>query len=527
MSKSKKHIELDLNFLGKDDDDVNESGEVDKKHEKEPHALNKDTKGHKADSPSFPEPDKHQEKEPSSLSKTIANNISVIFVVAVVAVTVLMVFIVAKQERPSTTKAVTNLTTNETQTSNAVLPKTEDKPVVFKLISDLNDLYGTTVVRTIKIGAIEFKIYPGQNYPSDYKAGYFKINKNEENIFSNEHDSTGTVYGLIDFQYGNSRYVLIQDYSGGAHCCWTINLFKVDLPDRVKHISSIDLGNGLINSDSLIFKNNTLYLKIPDDRYAYFHTGYASSFFFDQYYKLDGDKLILTNNDFRDEFLQNASTCKNNLNATNDSGEKDFGTWFSNLTCYVTYLLLGEKRQFALEEFDSIYQKYSGGRIIKDEYSGEYLSSEKLKSELLHIYDDKAYANHGIDRFVKGVLGGLEVEKRGTDIAAEYSCPDALSYRTEAIKPSENIQSIKEAQQEIELHNNEIDRLKIELEKHKVYPSLPQYEIDRYNKLVNSYNAKLTSFKRDLENYNLRVDRFNAQVNAYNDYLGKNCTRKR
>jgi len=222
-------------------------------------------------------------------------------------------------------------------------------------------------------------------YPPDfenYQFGYFEVYNKKEKIYSST--PTYLVSDLLAFQYQENKYIIISDYSGGAHCCFEEYVFFLNKANELKLIAVLDLGNTHLSEDSLFIKNKALYLKIFDDRFAYFYTPFASSYFFVQYFKIAADQLILSNNDFPEEYLSEALRCEEELNQELEQEEKEelFEFYSPLLACLTTNYVLAGQEEEAWQKFD----RYS--RQVPLNYYTE-IDLEQFKQELKEILELK------------------------------------------------------------------------------------------------------------------------------------------
>ncbi len=67
-----------------------------------------------------------------------------------------------------------------------------------------------------------FKIYPLNIDKNEF--GYFEAYNNSEKIYTS--GKNYNVNDLFAFEYNKNKYIIVGDYSGGAHCCTTDYIFK-------------------------------------------------------------------------------------------------------------------------------------------------------------------------------------------------------------------------------------------------------------------------------------------------------------
>lgn len=230
----------------------------------------------------------------------------------------------------------------------------------YSIIDELNFIKEKSV-KEYKIGTALFKIFP----QLEMNFGHFEAyNNKNQRIYSSE--PVYAISDLLSFEYKNNKYIVLQEYSGGAHCCFRAFIFILDAENNLNLIETLDLGNASISKDNLLYKDGKLYLLVDDDRFAYFYTPYAGSYFFKKYYLIEGDKLIIKNSDFKEKYINEAAGCKNELNSyfekltKGEVSDSSFG--FELLSPYLTcltanYILAGEEER-AWQELGEIYSAH-------------------------------------------------------------------------------------------------------------------------------------------------------------------------
>lgn len=268
-------------------------------------------------------------------------------------------------------------------------PQNENQPAQQASFSVLDDkqFLDSDTVESYKLGTAEFKIYPLKEDPT-MTGGWFEAINNGQRIFAS--NPNYRVAGLLTFEFAGSKYVVIRDFSGGAHCCDTDYLFRLSDNNNLKLIKTFDMGNGFIVKDSLVFTNNKLYFKLGDDRFAYFHVPYSASYMFVQYYELKGDQVALANQDFKEELIKNAKECETSLSAMVKKKTNDFEEWFVQLLCYMANYMLAGQEETASQGFDIYFKAFSGEAAVKDSF-GTTLEPEKLKKEIFDSLEDKRF----------------------------------------------------------------------------------------------------------------------------------------
>lgn len=229
-------------------------------------------------------------------------------------------------------------------------------------------------------GTAEFVVYPPNL--ETFEFGYFEAYNNGEKVYS-----TTPLYMITDllaFEYNGNKYIIISEYSGGAHCCFEEYIFLLDKNNDLELIGILDLGNAHILEDSLFMKDENLYIKIFDDRFAYFYTPYISSYFFIQYLKIEQDNLIASNNNFQEDYLKEAIRCENNLKEQLEQEIEEFESYSPLLVCItINYLLAGQEQE-AWQKFEQYSVQVPLGRY------GTSVNLEDFKQGLIQLYQSES-----------------------------------------------------------------------------------------------------------------------------------------
>lgn len=257
-------------------------------------------------------------------------------------------------------------TQDAAQTQQAVLSVLDEK-----------DFGSSNKVETYGMGSISFKLYPWVDGANT--AGYFEVYQNGIKIFSSQPNYQ--VNGILAFVFGENKYVMVKDYSGGAHCCDTDYLFRINKSGEVKLIRTFEMGNATISKENLLAKNNKLYLVLTDDTFQYFHVPFAYSYFFPQYFQLNGDAVTLANNDFADVITKTAEDCKVKVAKAPVQPDEDGNYWLNSAVCYIANYALVGKQATALAEFDGFFNKFFPTGTGKDAF-GETITRAGVKKEI-------------------------------------------------------------------------------------------------------------------------------------------------
>lgn len=250
---------------------------------------------------------------------------------------------------------------NNSQTQSVALSILDDK-----------DFTGSVKTESYKMGSVEFRMYNSADIIKS--PGYFEVYEGVKKIFASKPNYK--IGGLLAFAFGENTYVVVKDYSGGAHCCDTDYLFRINVDSQVKLIKTFDMGNMTISKDSLLVKNNKLYLALLDDSFQYFHVAYVDSYFFTQYYQLNGDVVVSANKDFAPDLIKTAEDCRDKI--IHDT--KD--TWLNDFLCYAANYALVGKQDAAMADFNGFFNKFFPSDTGKDAF-GEVIKRDALKQEII------------------------------------------------------------------------------------------------------------------------------------------------
>src|SRR4030042_2760081 len=108
----------------------------------------------------------------------------------------------------------------------------------------------------------------------------------------------GWFSGFSRQEAGPVTYWLVEDYSGGAHCCTSHHFFCQPHPQAaVRFLGTINLGHAdpTYYQEQLSCKDGMVYHKDFDGRFAYFLTGFAMSgaMFFPRFHRLTPEGISL------------------------------------------------------------------------------------------------------------------------------------------------------------------------------------------------------------------------------------------
>lgn len=185
------------------------------------------------------------------------------------------------------------------------------------------------------------------------------VEDGQKTIFSKKYPNSVSSVSKISFN--NKDIVLVNYYSGGAHCCSSVIPYLIEDKIIVEG-KYLDLGNiDIFNGDTFFIKDERLFTSSTDDRFAYFEMDYGSSgeMFFPSYYELTINPLEFVN---RNELFVNM-----------------YSKLYSNSQLEVKKII--NKENCATDEF----KKYPLFASLVSRYTNGFLSGverDKLKSEL-------------------------------------------------------------------------------------------------------------------------------------------------
>lgn len=124
---------------------------------------------------------------------------------------------------------------------------------------------------------------------------------------------------------GIAKYWMIEEYTGGVHCCTRYHFFARPEPKSpLKYLGATrgSEGETPYYEGAFIFRNGEVYFEDVDIRFVYFHTSYTdSNLFIPCFYHLAPSSIRIDNKTFKDRYLKEAhgveDEIKENLDARN------------------------------------------------------------------------------------------------------------------------------------------------------------------------------------------------------------------
>jgi hypothetical protein len=170
------------------------------------------------------------------------------------------------------------------------------------------------------------------------------------------------------FSYKDYKYLVINSYSGGTHCCASNYIFVLKPKNDLKYVSSLMSEHHYLNISTLMIKNNKIYIKFSN-YLGYFRGPYSSGFPIKDYYLLNDDKIIDAHYEFKEEYLKKAK----------QRSKECFSKEESDITCIgevvYNYLRAGEEK-IAQETAEKFFNKFPD---IKDGWGNKITLEEFMK----------------------------------------------------------------------------------------------------------------------------------------------------
>lgn len=121
-----------------------------------------------------------------------------------------------------------------------------------------------------------------------------------------------------DFSGIGNKELVIEYYTGGAHCCFILNICSIQ-NDNFTVLDSLYLGNAGYRIEDLN-NDGELELIAGNDMFAYAFTNYAQSRFAIQIYKFKNSRLIPANKEFENEVLAHIKVLNDELKEYTKNG---------------------------------------------------------------------------------------------------------------------------------------------------------------------------------------------------------------
>jgi hypothetical protein len=179
---------------------------------------------------------------------------------------------------------------------------------------------------TFKTGKYVFNsVYDTAEYCS-----ILTITNSGSQIYKSDCSDKISAISEIDFEGAGKKKILIEYYTGGAHCCNILNIGELRGNSFV-FLDSLYLGNAGYEIKDLD-KDGELEIVSSNDMFAYAFTNYAQSRFPIAIYKFQNNKFHFVNEDYENEVLAHVKELKSELNeyksfdCPKDANEDTFNT---------------------------------------------------------------------------------------------------------------------------------------------------------------------------------------------------------
>lgn len=171
---------------------------------------------------------------------------------------------------------------------------------------------------------------------------------------------------LYAIKHGDTGYLFIEMWTGGMHCCFPVSVYSVS-SSRTQHLKTFELGHANFDPERDLFtRSGHLYYRMLDTRFAYFHVSFASSIFYDRYFRITPDHITERNQRFRDAYLAKAKRHRecfmDVINASNEKYDSSIvdtamESWLPQLLGYTVNLIMAGKSERAWDGFHRLYGK--------------------------------------------------------------------------------------------------------------------------------------------------------------------------
>lgn len=233
---------------------------------------------------------------------------------------------------------------------------------------------------------VDFKPYNLENEESNLKYRLFYQGKEKYN------STKQTFFSQIYFQPAEkdnpNPYIIIQTYSGGAHCCTSFYIYTwLDGEFVQTSMEDLNSGGGIFQD---LKGNNTVQFVTNDNSFLYAFSSYAGSYPPSLIYDVEKGQLIENTRNYREHLRE---TANNMLSAFKEGKENNYEV-NGVLAGYVAQkILLNEYEEawnFMLENFDRTDE--NGLAIYDAEYNqiGEY---PDFPTALKSFLQERGYLN--------------------------------------------------------------------------------------------------------------------------------------
>lgn len=266
---------------------------------------------------------------------------------------------------------------------------TESQPACVRFVSDMQftDIAGSPGPISADGGVgVEFELSPVNQQG---KLPGFSIGRRGLNVFDRgqriHHLAESFYVSLTCVARGSATYWVVEEYTGGTHCCNRHHFFSKSGPhESIRYVgSSFGTMNPLDNP--WVCRGKNLYFEDSDVRFVAFHTKYAGSrLYIPRFYRLTPSSVVVHNRTFRDvyrdeiaeinwEIEEKARSRTSKVSAiVSKTDDRPFSDELGQLIVQKTilYLFSGEKRkawETFIRDIKSHYETTEGADILKRE----------------------------------------------------------------------------------------------------------------------------------------------------------------
>ncbi|HMS34815.1 MAG TPA: hypothetical protein PKC91_12095 [Ignavibacteria bacterium] len=192
-----------------------------------------------------------------------------------------------------------------------------------------------------------------------------RILKNDKTVFKNVYEERIADIKEYDLNNDGNREILIEMYSGGAHCCTSLYLGRF-IKDKFIFTDTVFWGNSYYSVEDLD-KDGKLEISGSSDMFAYAFTNYAETKFPLMIYRYNGSKFVNVTSDYKQMINNQLEEFRHELRESYDTGfkcmeidEDTFNTEAGSVKILLAvivadYYLLGEVNK-GYELVDSVYK---------------------------------------------------------------------------------------------------------------------------------------------------------------------------
>jgi hypothetical protein len=159
-------------------------------------------------------------------------------------------------------------------------------------------------------------------------------------------DSYYLGYALL--KSGGSSFWMIEEYTGGAHCCARYHFFAQPAPGgRLRYLGATQGSSEGLADAPFTCGDGAVYFGDEDIRFLYFHTPYSASILaIPTHYRLDATSLTVDNRPFRENFLADVQEM-----------EKDISEAVRKRSARPESILLNDDSEFFSDELGQLLAK--------------------------------------------------------------------------------------------------------------------------------------------------------------------------